>query len=63
MILPVYTVMGEGLGSYGVVWGLLGCFNGLHQGYANSSVKIIFANEFASCYRQPYRFTEFCFAL
>ena len=29
-------------------WCDLGCFNGLHDGYANSEVKIKFANEFAS---------------
>ena len=31
--------------------GVSGCFNGPHDGYANSSVKIKFANEFASRYR------------
>ena len=36
---------------FGVFWGGLGFFNRPHDGYANSSVKIKFANEFASRYR------------
>ena len=34
-----------------MVWGGLGCFNGPHDGFANSQVKIKFANEFSSRYR------------
>ena len=37
MILQVYTVMMWG--SLVEVWGGLGCFNGPHDGYANSKVK------------------------
>ena len=38
---------GNGLVEFGVVLGVLGCFNGPHDGYGNRS----FANEFASRYR------------
>ena len=39
---------GNGLVEFGVVLGVLGCFNGPHDGYGNRSK---FANEFASRYR------------
>ena len=54
MILRVYTVMVWVWWKLGVVWGVLGglgFFNGPHDAYANSQVKIKFANEFGSRYR------------
>ena len=41
-------------------WGGFGCFNVPHDGYANSYVKIEFANEFTSRYRFTDSFASRC---
>ena len=54
VLYDIASIIGNGLGLvkvwgvFLVVWGGLGIFNGPHDGYANSKVKIKFANKFVS---------------